>query len=174
MKKFVLLLASLLILTSCASETPRVERSAPTGCEIDGVIAAFDTHVSGARYIPTEWQPGPGTDLAATYDAGGIACTYGIEEAEVGGTILWAPASDRLWAERSAIWQEDGQTPIDLSGFDEEAAYVLQDGTSADEMHLWSINILIDGIWIQIGATFLQTIEEANGIIDAAIAATES
>ena len=143
-------------------------------CEIESVIAAFEAQVSGSRYVPTDWEPAAGTDLAAVYDAGGIACSYGIQVAEVGGTVMWAPASDSLWVERSKIWQADGLTAIDLEGVDEQAAFILQDGTSADEMHLWKINLLIDGIWIQIGATFLQTVEEASGIIAAAVEATKS
>jgi hypothetical protein len=94
--------------------------------------------------------------------------------AEVGGTVLCAPANDDLWAERSAQWQASGQTAIDLANLNEEAAFILQDGTATDEMHVWTVNILIDGIWIQIGATFLQAAEEASKIIDAAIAATVS
>ena len=173
MTKFALLVTSLLILSGCSSEAPNVERSAPATCELPDVVAAFDAQVPGTKYIPTDWQPAAGTDLAAVYDAGGIACSYGIQEAEVGGTVLWAPASDELWNERSAIWQRDGQSAIDIEGVEEDAAFILQDGTSADEMHLWVINLLIDGIWIQIGATFLQDVQEASEIIEAAISATE-
>lgn len=173
MKIFALLLSSVVLLSGCSSEDSAIDREVPLSCEIEGVIAAFDAQVEGSAYVPTDWQPGEGTDLAAAIDSGGIACSYGIQVAEVGGTILWGYADDDLWATRSAEWQEYGQTPIDLVGFDEEAAFILQEGTSADEMHVWTINLLIDGIWIQVGATFLQTVEEANEIIAAAIAATE-
>lgn len=172
MKRIVSLLLAALLLTSCSSES-ETKRAVPTNCEIDDVIKAFDQQVAGSRYVPTDWQPAAGTDLAAVYDAGGIACSYGIQVAEVGGTVLWAPASDSLWAERSKIWQADGLTAIDLEGVEEQAAFILQDGTSADEMHVWKINLLIDGIWIQIGATFLQTVEEASGIIASAVEATK-
>jgi len=47
----------------------------------------------------------------------------------------------------------------------------LQDGTAADEMHVWRINLLIHGVWIQVGASFLQTLDEALPIIKASIAA---
>ena len=174
MKLIALALTSLLLVTSCSSDEESAIRVVPTDCEIAGVISAFDEQVAGSQYVPTEWEPAEGTDLAAVYDAGGIACSYGIQEAEIGGTVLWAPASDELWAERSAQWQADGQTSIDLANIEEDAAFILQDGTAADEMHVWTINLLIDGLWIQIGATFLQTVDEAAGIIDAAIAATLS
>ena len=34
---------------------------------------------------------------------------------------------------------------------------------------MWAINLLIDGFWIQVNATFLQTIEEAIPLVQAAI-----
>ncbi len=174
MKIFALALTALLLISGCSNEESTLTRIVPSDCEFADVISAFDEQVTGAKYIPTQWEPAEGTDLAAVYDAGGIACSYGIQEAEVGGTIMWAPADkNELWAERAAQWQASGQTAIDLEGVDETAAFILQEGTSADEMHVWTINILNDGIWIQIGATFLQTVDEASAIIDAAIAATE-
>ena len=172
MKKFVIVLASLLIVTGCVSGD-ELTRTVPRDCEIAKVVEAFDQQVAGSKFVPTDWEPMEGTDLKAVYDAGGIACSYGIQVAEVGGTVLWAPASDSLWAERSEIWQGDGMTAIDLAGVDEQAAFILQEGTSADEMHVWKINLLVDGIWIQVGATFLQTVDEAAGIIEAAVEATE-
>lgn len=179
MRKLTALFASLLLLTGCSSagnssaEEEATARVVPQSCEIADVVAAFDQQVEGSAYVPTEWQPSEGTDLATALDAGGIACSYGIQVAEVGGTILWAKIDDETWTSRTLEWQEYGQTAIDLAGVDEDAAFILQEGTSADEMHVWTINLLIDGIWIQIGATFLQTVDEASEIISAAISATE-
>jgi len=174
MRRNVLITLAITLLAGCSATGTSVVQSVPEDCEIEPVIAAFDEQVAGSDYVPTDWQPGEGTDLKAAIDAGGIACSYGIQVAEVGGTILWAPASDELWESRSDQWKEYGQTPIDLEGFDEDAAFILQDGTSADEMHVWTINLLVDGIWIQVGATFLQTVEEASGIFEAAIEATRT
>lgn len=180
MRLLATLLASALLLSGCSSEETSsseeetLARTVPALCEIDGVIAAFNEQVEGSAYIPTDWQPSEGTDLEAALSAGGIACSYGIQVAEVGGTILWAPSNEELWAERSQDWIEFGQTEIDLEGFEEDAAFIKQEGTSADEMHVWTINLLIDGVWIQVGATFLQTVEEANPILEAAIAATRA
>ena len=180
MKVLAALFASALLLSGCSSEETSssdestVTSTVPASCEIEGVISAFNEQVEGSAYVPTEWQPSEGTDLKAALSAGGIACSYGIQVAEVGGTILWAPSSDDLWAERSQDWIEFGQTEIDLEGFEEDAAFIKQEGTSADEMHVWTINLLIDGVWIQVGATFLQTVDEANPILEAAIAATKA
>jgi hypothetical protein len=171
--KLLASLFALLLLAGCSSSEESVLRNSPFDCEIEGVISAFAAEVPGSDYIPTDWEPAAGTDLDAIYDAGGIACSYGIGEAEVGGTVMWANIDPDTWTERSIQWTSSGFTPIDLAGFDESAAFILKEGTSADEMHLWAINLLIDGVWIHIGATFLQDLQEANGIIAAAIEATE-
>ncbi|NBN91864.1 MAG: hypothetical protein EBV43_04215 [Actinobacteria bacterium] len=126
--------------------------------------------ISDAKYIETEWEPTEGTDLYAAYNAGGIACTYGLQEAEVGATILWAPDNKTLFSELTPNWIEFGQKEIDLPGIDEEAAYYLSEGIQGQgEYHIWSINLLISGSWIQVGATFFSSLEDALPVIKAAI-----
>jgi len=34
---------------------------------------------------------------------------------------------------------------------------------------VWTINVLIDGVWIQLNATFLQDLAAAQPLVDAAI-----
>jgi len=181
MKLRIALFLSILVLTSCSSydnivSTDSVETSAgkvPEICDIAEVISAFDAQVPGSKYVPTDWQPFPDTDLDAALSNDGIACTYGIQVAEVGGTILWASNSSNVWELRKQSWIDAGETPIDLPGIEETAAYILQDGTSADEMHVWRINLLINEIWIQIGASFLQKLDEALPIIKASVGAID-
>jgi hypothetical protein len=181
MKLRVLILLSALLLSSCGSEATTVDSGpekvaagrVPVNCEIAGVINAFAAQVPGSRYIPTEWQPYPDTDLDAALNNQGIACTYGIQVAEVGGTILWASNSENVWEARKQSWIDAGQTLIDLPGVDESEAYILQEGTSADEMHVWLINFLIRGVWIQVGASFLQNLEEALPIINSSVEAID-
>jgi hypothetical protein len=173
------LVISMLLLTSCSSNEAVTESEGiesisgrvPANCEIQEVINEFDAQVPGSKFVPTDWQPFPGTDLDAALTNQGIACTYGIQVAEVGGTILWASNSSNVWQERKQSWIEAGETPIDLPGIQESAAYILQDGTSADEMHVWRVNLLINEVWIQVGASFLQNLDEALPIIKASIAA---
>lgn len=182
MKFKVVLILSTLLLSSCSSSntaitTDGVETVAgkvPTSCESTQVLSAFAALVPGSEFIPTDWQPSPKTDLEAALSNQGIACTYGIQQAEIGGTILWAANSSNVWDERKQSWIDAGQTPIDLPGIQETAAYILQDGTSADDMHVWRVNFLIRGVWIQIGASFLQNLDEALPIIQASIAAIDS
>lgn len=181
MKLRIALILSTVLLAGCASSGTQVTSDGmntvvgkvPGSCEIASVISEFNAQVPGSKFVPTDWQPSPDTDLAAALDNQGIACTYGIQVAEVGGTILWASNSKNVWEERKQSWIDAGETPIDLPGIEETAAFILEDGTSADEMHVWRINLLIRGVWIQVGASFLQNLDEALPIIKASIAAID-
>ena len=181
MKLPVVVALSALLLSGCGSDRTMVSSNGPetvrgnvpASCEIAGVISEFDTQVPGSKFVPTDWQPSPDTDLDAVLSNDGIACTYGIQVAEVGGTILWASISDNFWELRKQSWIDAGQTPINLPGVDETEAYILQEGTSADEMHVWRINLLIRGVWIQVGASFLQNLNEALPIIKASVEAID-
>lgn len=182
MKLRIALILMTALLAGCTSSatdiaTEGIETVAgkvPTNCEIPEVISEFNAQVPGSKFVPTEWQPSPNTDLAAAINNEGIACTYGIQVAEVGGTILWASNSKNVWEERKQSWIDAGETPIDLPGIKETSAYILQEGTSADEMHVWRINLLIRGVWIQVGASFLQNLDEALPIIKAAVVAIDN
>lgn len=178
MKIFLSIITSLILLSACGStdadsQSEIFQAKVPASCEIPGVIAEFAAQVPGSKYVPTDWQAFPDTDLAAVLDNNGIACTYGIQVAEVGGTVLWTPDAENIWEQRKTSWVEFGETPIDLPGISETSAYVLKEGTESGEIHVWKINLLIDGVWIQVGASFLQNVEEALPIIEAAIAATK-
>ena len=181
MKLPIALVLSAILMTGCSSSGSQVTSDGvetvagkvPASCEIAPVIDEFNTQVPGSKYVPTDWQPSPDTDLAAALNNQGIACTYGVQVAEVGGTILWASNSKNVWEDRKQSWIDAGETPIDLPGIEETSAFILEDGTSADEMHLWRINLLIRGVWIQISASFLQNLDEALPIIKASIAALD-
>ena len=157
-----------------ASQTDNTIYRVPNSCKLEGVNAALAKIIPPSKYIETKWQPAPGTDLYAAINSGGIACSYGDQEAEVGGTILWALNKDGLWDSSVAQWQKDGMVAIDIPGVDETAAYKLPEGaTSADGLPAWRVNLLIGNLWIQLGAAFIQSWDEATPIIKAAIAAAK-
>ena len=173
MKRIALALVVALLLTGCGdnsnTESAPQQLSVPTDCTDTKVLAAFPEKIPNPKFIDTAWEPSEGTDLFAVYNSGGIACSYGIQEAEIGATILWAPDNKILFDERATEWIAAGQKEVDLPDFAEEKAYVLTEGTEGQgEFHVWAINYLIDGVWIQIGATFLGSIEEAMPLVKAA------
>jgi hypothetical protein len=112
MRKILGVALSLILLAGCSSATQEAtdgkmaQLTPPVSCEQDLVIQSFADQVEGSRYVPTEWQPFPGTDLYDIYEAGGIACTYGIQVAEVGGTVMWASNVDNLWDTKKTQWLE--------------------------------------------------------------------
>jgi len=173
-KQLKLLIASSILLTSCSMRpsTPEIieSKSVPSECTNTKVLESILPIIAEAKYIETEWEPAEGTDLYAAYNAGGIACTYGLQEAEVGATILWAPDNKILFSELSPNWVSSGQKEINLPGIEEETAYYLSEGIKGQgEYHIWSVNLLINGSWIQVGATFFNSLEEAIPVIKAAI-----
>ncbi len=147
----------------------------PASCELDSVNSAFAKIIPPSKYIPTAWKAAEGTDLYAVINSGGIACTYGDQDAEVGGTVMWAINKDGLWDERVAAWKTEGLESVDIPGIEESAAYKLPEGaTSADNMPAWRVNLLIGDLWIQLGAAFIQSFDEATPIIEAAIDAASN
>ena len=172
-KKSALLFILSLLLVSCSSQEDMVAPefpSVPSNCADTKVLESILPRIADAKYIETEWEPAEGTDLFAAYNAGGIACSYGLQEAEVGATILWAPDNKILFSELTPNWIKAGQKEIDLPGIEEEVAYYLSEGTQGQgEYHIWSVNLLIDGSWIQVGATFFNSLEDAIPVVKAAI-----
>ncbi len=167
--KIFSVLISLILITSCSSNDSAKTYNVPKSCEDTKVLAAFPDSIPNPKFIDTPWEPAEGTDLYAAMNGGGLACSYGIQEAEVGATILWAPNESNLFETRAKEWQGFGQQAIDLPNLDEDSAYVLTEGTQGQgEYHVWAINYLINGIWIQVNATFFGSIEAAMPIVTAA------
>lgn len=159
-------LAAIATLTAGALAACGGSATPPTTCPTDEMLPIMNRYVDGAVFIDTPWEPSPNTDLAAALDAGGVACAYGIQEAEVGAAILWAPG-EKTYADRSVQWQIDGQRRVVIEGAEE--AWALEE-TNGDERHLWSLNLLVDDVWISINATFLRDLSQAQPLIDATIA----
>ena len=171
MKRVALLLFSAIFLAGCGGEeAAKIDyASVPLYCDETKVLQAFPEKVPNPKYIPTNWEPAEGTDLYAAYQVGGIACSYGIGEAEIGATIIWAPDDGTLFNELSEGWVESGMQEIDLPDVDEDKAFVLTEGTEGEgEFHVWKIDLLQDGYWIQVGATFFSSIDEAIPLVKSA------
>ena len=172
-KKSVAVVAGIMVLSACG--VPHVatpEGSVPASCEVAEVISAFNQKIEGAVYIPTDWEPADGTDLSKVYEAGGIACTYGIESAEIGGTVMWAEVGDELWAEMSSEWKKAGYVAADIPDLEEHEAFVLET-FAADDQPVLFVNFHINGVWVQFGASkFVSSLEDSLDILVAAAIAT--
>ena len=174
MKHIALGIVAALLLTSCSSsdevQAPASKFYVPNDCTKTVILDALPDSIPNPKFIDTQWEPAEGTDLFEVYSRGGIACSYGIQEAEIGATILWSPNDEGVFESRIPEWTKAKQVKTDLPGIEEDSAYVLAEGDeNSAERHVWSINLSIEGIWIQVNATFLQTIEEAIPLIKAAI-----
>ena len=169
-KAFVVILFLLCSCTNAVEQSNQKDFSVPSECLTTSVLPTIKSKVKNAEYLEREWDLVEGTDVFAAYNAGGIVCTYGLQEAEVGATILWAPDNKSLFSELTPNWVGFGQKEIDLPGIEEDDAYYLSEGIEGQgEYHIWSVNLLINGSWIQVGATFFNSLEDAIPVIKSAI-----
>lgn len=166
--RFVLGIAvlSLTLLAGCSSASSPL--SAPTVCPQGEFLETVRQYVPDSEFIDTEWQPAPGTNLEAVITNGGVACSYGLQEAEVGATVTWVNGRE-LFAAREDQWQADGYAAVSIPDTDQAWALVDEAGV---ESHLWVLNLLVDDVWIQINATFLRDVASADDLIAAAIDVT--
>lgn len=165
------LLLMSIVLSGCSTSKAKKDLFVPSFCDRTTILSALPSELKEAKWINTPWEPAEGTDLAAALGEGGIACSYGLQEAEIGTTILWSPDDEFVFNEQSLQWKKDGQQPIDLPDLDESAAFVRTEGTEGSgEYHVWSINLLYKGIWIQVNATFTNSVEKMMPLVKAAVA----
>ena len=165
--KHFLRICSLIVITGCTASADTA--TTPKQCPQGDFLAAVQEYVADSTFINTAWEPVPGTDLDAVISSGGVACRYGLQEAEVGVTVMWAQGVD-LFSSRAHQWKSDGYTEASIDGASQ--AWALIEETEV-ERHLWNINLLVDETWIHIGATFLSDLEEAKDLVDAAINVTK-
>lgn len=147
-----------------------ISYSVPKDCLSTDVLAALQKDVRQAQFIDTPWQPSPGTELADFLSNGGIACSYGMQSAEVGLTVDWVANGTELFNKRTAGWVAEGYQKIDISNLMETEAYFLQkDQSPTNEFSQYQVKFLINGFWINLSSTFGKTIEDGSGWIKAAV-----
>ena len=178
LKKFAVSLIAVGLLAGCGSKTAETSSTSylpPQDCNETNVLAALPSELTNAMYIPTEWQPAEGTDLKAILDGGGIACTYGVQQAEIGATVSWVSDKNGLFNSRVAGWKSQGYEEISLPGVTAERIFVISEkAMSAREIHSWSANILVNGNWIQLSASYIYKNSEATTLVNAAITSLRS
>ena len=170
------------LLTSCGASSSKTSPTPspsvtmalfapPTNCASTPLLGAVAKLIPGAKWIDTSWTPAASTDLEAIYSAGGIACSYGIAQAEVGGTFSWARNADDLYNSRVDGWKSAGQVERKVTGITADRIFVISDAAKAKmEIPSFSANVLINGFWIQIGGAFITSDAQFASLVKAAIA----
>ena len=171
MKKALPIVAIVLLTASCGGKAPAPKAeskfSVPSDCQTTKILAALPDSIPDAKWIDIKWKPAAGTDLFNAINSGGIACSYGNQQAEIGSTIIWAPSDINNFEEMAANWNME---KIDIPGVNEESAYWLgNEATGADDIHRWTLNLLYKSNWIQVNGSYIYSMEDALPIIQAAI-----
>jgi hypothetical protein len=144
--------------------------SVPKDCLSTEVLAALQKDVRQAQFIDTPWEPAPGTELAAFLNNGGIACSYGIQSAEVGITVDWVANGTAMFGNRVSGWLVEGYEKIDIPNLMESEAYFFQkDQSPTNEFSQYQVKFLINGFWINLSSSFGKTIEDSSEWLKAAV-----
>ena len=176
MKKAALVLSLILLLAGCSKTTSQSkDLFVPSFCEKTKILQSLPKSLQGSSWIDTSWELTKGSDLEAALGEGGLACEFGIGTGEVGTTILWSPNDGYLFTQQSAQWIKNGQKKIDLPGLDETSAFVKTEGVQGSgEYHVWTINLLYKDFWIQVNASFADSVEKLMPLVKAAIDSLQS
>ena len=178
-RKSLILACVALLLSSCSTASKTSVATAtfrpPANCNDTNVLSALPQDLTNAVYIPTEWQPAAGTDLAAILGGGGIACTYGVQQAEIGATVSWVKDTKGLFNSRIAKWKAAGFEEQTIPGVSADNIFVISEAAmNAREIHSWSANILVKGNWIQVSASYIYESADSASLVNAAITSLRS
>jgi len=183
-RKISLSLVSVLLLTGCGgaakvlptttpTPTPTTKFSIPSDCNKTGLNEALAKIVKGSKYIATQWQPALGTELADVLNNGGLACSYGLESAEIGATARWVQDKNMIFENRVNGWLKDWYSKVLLDGVDTDAAYfLLKRQSPTQEFHIWVLNFKYQGAWFSLSCTaFAQSLADGLPLAKAMISA---
>ncbi len=178
-KKFAVFASLVILLAGCgtATKTPTATPAfqPPANCNDTNVLSALPQDLANPMYIPTEWQPAAGTDLEAILNNGGIACTYGVQQAEIGATVSWVKDSKNLFDSRVAGWKAAGFEEKVIPGVSADKVFVISEAAmNAREIHSWNANILVKGNWIGVSASYIYKNADSAALINAAITSLSS
>jgi hypothetical protein len=172
LKKVKFLAAILLIplLTSCGSTAPKKVTPAasvemPTSCESAPVFEEIKNEIPGSQFINTHWEPTPNTELFDVLNNGGLACTYGLQSAEIGVTVRWVKDLG-FYNKWSKEWLKSGYQLVDLAEYGMKQGYLSAKPQSAtQEFNLWNLNFLQNGVWVSLSKTTPGDLSSARDLI---------
>lgn len=169
--KFLAVILLLPLLTSCGSTvankvTPTAKVELPTSCESASVFAEIKKEIPGSQFINTPWNPAPDSELFDVLKNGGLACSYGLQSAEIGVTVRWV--KDLGFYDRwSKEWMKSGYQVVNLSEYGLGQGYFLAKPQSAtQEFNLWNLNFLQNRVWVSLSKTTPGDLSSARGLIE--------
>ena len=145
----------------------KVAGEVPLNCTDTKILEALKPIVPNSQFIDTHWAAAAGSDLGEVLDNAGIACSYGDQSVEIGVTVMWVKGAD-LFESRITAWHKDGQKEIKIDGAS-QAFFITQAQDATHEFHRWELNLLHNGIWINIKSTMGSTKSDNSSIVSAAI-----
>ena len=152
---------------------PRSER-VPDSCENTKFLEIVQTSfkVSDAKVISVPYQPNEGTPLFKVLNEGGIICDFGNQETSQGISVGWFEDDGTVFDEFSNVWKDMGYKKADIPGINEtRGQFLFREGTSEGQPGIWSVNFVVDGMWIQIFTNLAEDLESGEPLIAEAISA---
>lgn len=102
---------------------------------------------------------------------GGAICDFGNQETRQGLSIGWLEDDGTIFDEFSSFWKDMGYKNADIPGIEETRGQFLYRKPSAEgQSGIWSVNFVVDGIWIQIFTTITEDLDDGAPLIEAAVA----
>jgi hypothetical protein len=184
MKSIAAAIALGCLLSSCASQksppppatmtdTPSpipVGLSVPRDCQNTPIFASLQRQLFDATFIDTSWDPAVGTDLEAILSHGGLACSYGIQSAEIGITSMWVEDPSDFFTSRVKTWLKDGYVKVEIPNLPDISAYFLYKAQSAtQEFHVWQVEMQYKGYWVRLSSSFGDSLKANLPLLIAAI-----
>ena len=149
---------------------PEIKINIPSNCQTAKALSAVETEIAGAQVIDTKWQPAPDTELFDFLNNGGIACSFGVQSAEIGATLRWVVDTKNNYEKWSPEWLKQGYERVDLSKYGVPSGYFLVKPQSVNqEFHIWNLNFKSGGVWVSISRTSGDDLEAGKKLIEAVL-----
>jgi hypothetical protein len=134
------------------------------------MLDAVKQTIPNATIIATNWTPALGTELADVINDGGIACSYGVQSAEIGATAMWVENKSQIFEYRIPAWLNMGYHRVDIVGYPKARAYLLfKPQSPTQEFRIWQLELLVDGYWIRLSTSSGDTVQSNISLITATV-----
>lgn len=150
---------------------PEIKINIPSNCQTAKALSAVENEIAGAQVIDTKWQPAPDTELFDILNNNGIACSFGVQSAEIGATLRWVADTKNNYEKWSPEWLKQGYERVDLSKYGVPSGYFLVKPQSVNqEFHIWNLNFKSGGVWVSISRTSGDNLEAGKKLIESVLA----